>query len=177
MQLDIPLSRDLVLIGGGHTHSLVLRQWGMNPLAGARVTVINPAVTAPYTGMLPGFIAGHYQRDELDIDLARLARFAGARLVLDEVIGIDRAERLVLLKQRPPIRYDIASINIGVTSALSSVPGFDANAVPAKPLGQFAAAWERFVADVAASNRKADCVIGGGGGAGGGPGPAPGPPL
>lgn len=166
MQLDIPLSRDLVLIGGGHTHALVLRQWGMNPLAGARVTVINPAVTAPYTGMLPGFVAGHYQRDELDIDLARLARFAGARLVLDEVIGIDRAKRLVLLKQRPPIRYDIASINIGVTSALSSVPGFDANAVPAKPLGQFAAAWERFVADVAASNRKADCVIVGGGVAG-----------
>lgn len=166
MQLDIPLSRDLVLIGGGHTHALVLRQWGMNPLPGARVTVINPAVTAPYTGMLPGYVAGHYKRDELDIDLARLARFAGARLVLDEVVGIDRAERLVLLKQRPPIRYDIASINIGVTSALSSVPGFDANGVPAKPLGPFAASWERFVADVAASNRKADCVVVGGGIAG-----------
>jgi selenide, water dikinase len=166
MQLDIPLSRDLVLIGGGHTHALVLRQWGMNPLAGARVTVINPAVTAPYTGMLPGYVAGHYQREELDIDLARLARFAGARLVLDEVIGIDRAERLVLLKRRPPIRYDIASINIGVTSALSSVPGFEANGVPAKPLGQFAASWECFVADVADSNRKADCVVVGGGVAG-----------
>ena len=95
MQLDFPLSRDLVLIGGGHTHALVLRQWAMNPLAGARVTVINPAVTAPYTGMLPGYVAGHYQREELDIDLARLARFAGARLVLDEVVGIGRGRARV----------------------------------------------------------------------------------
>ena len=66
-----PLTRDLVLIGGGHTHALLLRKWGMNPLPGARVTVINPGPTAPYSGMLPGFVAGHYSRSELDIDLVR----------------------------------------------------------------------------------------------------------
>jgi selenide, water dikinase len=58
----LPLVRDLVLVGGGHTHALVLKSWAMRPLAGARVTVINPDPTAPYTGMLPGHIAGHYER-------------------------------------------------------------------------------------------------------------------
>ena len=61
----------------------------MRPLAGARLTLINPGPTAPYTGMLPGHVAGHYSRETLDIDLVRLARFAGARLILGAADGID----------------------------------------------------------------------------------------
>lgn len=58
----LPLTHDLVMIGGGHTHALVLRKWGMSPLPGARLTVIHPGPTAPYSGMLPGHVAGHYSR-------------------------------------------------------------------------------------------------------------------
>ena len=76
MLTPVPLTRDLVFVGGGHAHALVLRKWGMNPLPGARLTLINPEPTAPYTGMLPGHIAGHYIREALEIDLMRLARFA-----------------------------------------------------------------------------------------------------
>ena len=83
------LTQDLVLIGGGHTHALVLRKWLMKPLPGVRLTLINPEPTAPYSGMLPGFVAGHYTRDQLDIDLVRLAIAADARLVLGSVNGID----------------------------------------------------------------------------------------
>jgi len=98
-----PQLRDLVLIGGGHTHALVLRMWAMNPLPGTRLTLINPDPVAPYTGMLPGLIAGHYRREELMIDLVRLARFAGTRLILDRATGIDRDQRLIHLAT-PPLR-------------------------------------------------------------------------
>ena len=57
MQDPFPLVQDMVLIGGGHAHALVLRMWAMDPLPGVRLTVINPNPAAPYTGMLPGFIA------------------------------------------------------------------------------------------------------------------------
>lgn len=140
----LPLTRDLVLVGGGHTHALVLRKWGMKPLPGARLTVINPGPAAPYSGMLPGFAAGHYTRDELDIDLVRLARFAGARLVLGAAEHIDTAARLVHVPGRPPIAYDVASIDIGITSAMPDLPGFAAHGIPAKPLGRFAARWAAF---------------------------------
>ena len=157
--LPLPLTRDLVLIGGGHTHALVLRKWGMNPLPGARVTVINPGPTAPYSGMLPGFVAGHYNRSELDIDLVRLARFAGARVILGPVEGIDTTARLVHVPGRPPVAFDVASVNVGITSDMPPLPGFAEHAVPAKPLGPFASRWVEYMTG---TGPAAVAVIGGG---------------
>lgn len=140
----LPLTKDLVLIGGGHAHALVLRKWGMSPLPGARLTLINPGPTAPYSGMLPGFVAGHYQRADLDIDLVKLARFAGARVVIGAASGIDTANRLVQVPGRAPIAYDLASVDVGITSQMPALPGFAVHAIPAKPLGEFAAKWDAF---------------------------------
>lgn len=163
MQPQIPLTRDLVLIGGGHTHALVLLRWGMAPLPGTRLTVIDPNPTAPYSGMLPGLIAGHYEQAELEIDLVQLARHAGARLIVGRATGIDRAARRIAVPGRPDVRYDIASIDIGITSDLPMLPGFAAHATAAKPLGDYAARWAAFVASAPAN---ASMVIIGGGIAG-----------
>lgn len=156
---QLPLTHDLVMIGGGHTHALVLRKWGMNPLPGARITVIHPGPTAPYSGMLPGHVAGHYSRDELDIDLVQLARFAGARVIVGVATGIDLDAKQVFLPGRPPIGYDVLSVNVGITSDMPALPGFSDHGVPAKPLGPFAARWQRFL-DQGQSGDVA--VIGGG---------------
>lgn len=148
MNTDLPVTRDLVLIGGGHAHALMLRQWGMKPLAGVRLTVIDPNIKAPYTGMLPGHVAGHYPREALDIDLVRLAQFAGARLVQDRATGLDRTARLVRLERRPDIAYDHLSIDIGISSAPMEIEGFAEHGIAAKPLGPFAESWARYVARV-----------------------------
>ncbi|MEM7723888.1 MAG: selenide, water dikinase SelD [Pseudomonadota bacterium] len=140
----VPLTRDLVMIGGGHTHALVLRKWGMKPVPGARLTLINPGPTAPYSGMLPGHIAGHYRRDELEIALVRLARFAGARLILGAADGIDPEARVVHVPGRPPIPYDLLSVDVGITTKMAKLPGFEEHGTPAKPLAVFADRWEAF---------------------------------
>src|SRR6056297_735291 len=155
--LAVPLTRDLVLLGGGHTHALVLRRWAMAPMPGVRVTLIDPTPAAAYSGMLPGHVAGHYTREELDIDLVRLARAAGARLILGRAEGLDPEQRSVRVSGRPPIRYDRLSLDIGITSEMPRVPGFAAHAVPAKPLGPFAERWEAFV-DAAARAEAAPSV-------------------
>ena len=158
--LGYPAVKDLVFVGGGHAHALVLLRWAMNPLPGVRLTVINPGPAAPYTGMLPGLIAGHYTRDEIMIDLVRLARQSGARAVLDRATGIDRVNRLVHLAGRPPLAYDLLSIDIGIGSDLPDIPGYQAHAVAAKPLGRYAEAWEAFVAHAPAAPQIV--IIGGG---------------
>ncbi len=158
MHSPLPLTRDIVLVGGGHTHALVLRKWAMAPVAGARLTLINPGATAPYSGMLPGLIAGHYQQADLDIDLVQLARFAGARLVLAPATGLDRAAKRVQVAGQADISYDYASIDVGITTEMPTIKGFAAHAHGAKPLHEYVAVWAQFVAagggDVA--------VIGGG---------------
>jgi len=161
-----PLSRDLVLVGGGHAHALVLRMWGMDPLPGARLTVIDPNPVAPYTGMLPGLVAGHYRREELEIDLVKLARFAGARLVVGAATRIDAEARLITVAGRGEIAYDVASVDVGIHSGMPNLPGFAAHGVAAKPLGPFAQAWDGFVARVAAGEIAAQAAVIGGGIAG-----------
>jgi len=136
-----PVVRDIVLIGGGHSHVGVLHMFAMQPLPGVRLTVICTDTDTPYSGMLPGYIAGHYSFDEVHIDLRRLASFVGARYYLDEVIGIDRASRRVLCRHRPPVPYDTLSINIGSTPQLAQVAGAGEYALPVKPIRRFNERW------------------------------------
>ena len=144
MKTDFPYTRDLVLVGGGHAHAILLKMWAMAPLAGARLTLINPAPSAPYSGMLPGFVAGHYTSEELYIDLVRLARAAGARVILGKASHVDRALKQVHVAGRPPIGYDVCSVDIGITSGMPELEGFSEHAVPAKPLDDFARIWDGF---------------------------------
>ncbi len=145
---DQPVLRDIVLVGGGHSHVGVLRRFGMNPVSGVRLTVICRDTHTPYSGMLPGYIAGHYGYDEVHIDLRRLATFGGARFFRDEAIALDRAARKVICKGRPPVPYDQLSINIGSTPRMNQVAGADEFAVPVKPIHTFNERWLALLARV-----------------------------
>lgn len=138
---DQPVLRDIVLVGGGHSHVGVLKRFGMHQVPGVRLTVICRDTHTPYSGMLPGYIAGHYAYDEVHIDLSRLATFAGARFFRDEAIALDRAARKVICSGRPPVPYDQLSINIGSTPRMNQVAGADEFAVPVKPIHTFNERW------------------------------------
>lgn len=130
-----------MLVGGGHSHVGVLRSLGESPLENVRLTLVCSDLHTPYSGMLPGYVAGHYRHEEVHIDLPRLAAFAGASLRHDEVIGIDRSQRQLLCRDSLPIAYDILSINIGSTPQVARVPGAAAHSVPVKPIAGFNQRW------------------------------------
>jgi len=160
-----PILKDLVLIGGGHSHVIVLRRFGMQPMPGVRVTVVSRDIHTPYSGMLPGLIAGHYAFDDVHIDLGPLTRFAGARLFHDEVVGLDLANRKVVCRNRPPVGYDVVSIDIGATPALA-VAGAREHAVPVKPISTFVARWEHLKERVRTSDHQLRVGVVGAGAAG-----------
>ena len=158
MQMATPPIRDVVLVGGGHSHVQVLKSFGMRPQPGARLTIVSREVQTPYSGMLPGHVAGFYSREDLHIDLGPLSVFAGARLIADEVVGLDLDARRVKLRNHPDLRYDVLSINSG------AVPeGVGEHGVAVKPIGRFLPK----LAEVEAHARPGDRVAVIGGGAGG----------
>lgn len=105
----------------------------MQRLPEVRLVLISDQWDTPYSGMLPAMIAGHYTRDEIHVDLHRLGRFAGGDFYRDRVTGLDLKAQQVLLAGRPPVHFDILSINTGSTPKLE-VPGAREFAVPVKPI-------------------------------------------
>ena len=165
-QPDQPVLRDIVLVGGGHSHVGVLKHFGMKPVPGVRLTLVCRDTHTPYSGMLPGYIAGHYGYDDVHIDLSRLAEFAGARFFRDEAVGLDRDGKRVLCKSRPPVPYDRLSINIGSTPQVKMVPGAAEHAVPVKPIHRFNNRWLALLERVR-QRKGITRVVTVGGGAGG----------
>lgn len=143
MNAPPPLLKQLVLIGGGHSHAFVIKNLGMKPLEGVEITLITRDLDTPYSGMLPGHVAGVYTRDECHIDLVRLGNFAKARIVHSQAIGIDRKNQLVMVDDgRPPIRYDVLSINIGSSPKLLPFSSPRLAITPVKPIDGFSRRWE-----------------------------------
>lgn len=161
-----PVLRDIVLVGGGHSHVGVLKRFGMKPVPGVRLTLVCRDTHTPYSGMLPGYIAGHYSYDDVHIDLSRLAEFAGARFYRDEAVGLDLANRRVLCNSRPAVPYDRLSINIGSTPQAGQVPGAADHAVPVKPIHQFNDRWMALLERVRRHPGRTRIVIVGGGAGG-----------
>ncbi|MFZ4675225.1 MAG: FAD-dependent oxidoreductase, partial [Nodosilinea sp.] len=167
MPAEPPIATDIVLVGGGHTHALVLRRWGMAPIPGVQLTLITDLVDTPYSGMLPSYVAGRYSFDEAHIDLRPLTRFAQCRLIVDRAIGIDPAQQRVQCAHHPPIAYDVLSIDTGSTPATVTVPGAADYAILAKPVPTLLRQWDALLAEVKANPQKPLTLAVVGGGVGG----------
>ena len=133
--------KTLILAGGGHAHVEVLRRFGLSRPPGVRVLLVSPDSHTPYSGMLPGLLAGHYTRDDCHIDLRPLCDLAGAAFAVTRVEGIDLASRRVRCADGQTHGFDALSLDVGSTPDLRSVPGAAEHTVPVKPVSGLLEAW------------------------------------
>ncbi len=153
----------LVVLGGGHSHIEVLRRFGVAPEPDVEIVLVSPDRYTPYSGMMPGWIAGHYTFDECHVDLDRLAAFAGARFCKARVVGIEPERRIVRLDAGPDLAFDIGSIDTGSTPRLPiAASEAGASVIPVKPLARFVAGLAALEARVAAGEVRRIVMVGGG---------------
>jgi pyridine nucleotide-disulfide oxidoreductase family protein len=139
----------LLLVGGGHAHLGVLKSFIERPLAGVEVTLVTPYPRQVYSGMVPGWIAGHYTFDQIGLALAPLAQRAGATLVAGHVTRLDlgrRSAQVMALQKEAAffeLPFDVVSIDIGPVVDSQAIAGSQEHAIPLRPLEQFITQWPR----------------------------------
>jgi selenide,water dikinase len=183
-----PIASDLVLIGGGHSHVHLLKMLGMPKYrqilwqSGIRVTLIAKDIYTPYSGMLPGYVAGHYTYDQIHLDLNKLCRFSGITLIhaaCSEIIYHSKQNSnnrggggfCQLDDGRPPIRFDCLSIDVGSAPAATDESlKRHPQVIPVKPIANFCQYYEELcrkfqaLAETKPTLTHTICVVGGGAG-------------
>jgi selenide,water dikinase len=162
----VPTAKSVVLVGAGNAHLVFVRRWAMRPTPAVAVTLVNEAPVVPYSAMVPGHIAGDYPYDEITIDLVRLCRAAGVRLVADRAIRIDPPGRQVLFAGRPPLSYDVLSLGLGSLPAFPGGAAPPAGSLPMRPLANVLREVEKIDRELQDAPRPFHLAVVGGGASG-----------
>ena len=156
------MTRTLILAGGGHAHLAVLADWARRPVPDTQRWLVTSSRYTAYSGMLPGWLAGHYGADDLLIDLKPLAERAGARLVLADVIGLDAARQTISLSDGGQMGFDLLSLATGGETDMSCLATLGARLLPVRPVGAFMEGWGQFLEASASATGVHVAIVGGG---------------
>jgi len=160
------MPKRLLLIGGGHSHVEVVRRWGLAPEPGVAVTLISPDRHTPYSGMLPGYIAGHYSHADCHIDLDAICAQAGVTRIGASVGAVEFAARIARCSHAPDQPFDVLSIDTGSTPVLAPIPGAERHGIAVKPVAQFLDLWAQLREAAGTAPRPLQVVLVGAGAAG-----------
>ena len=127
----------LVLLGAGHAHVHVLKSLMESPLAKVAVTLISPYDRQVYSGMLPGWVAGHYALDDCVIPLAPLVAAAGVQFQQTAAMHIDFRRNEVHCANGNKVAFDLLAIDTGPVADLSLIPGAAEYAISLRPIEAF----------------------------------------
>jgi len=147
----------LVLVGGGHAHVQVLHAMQSTE---ADITLVSDVAFAPYSGMLPGHLAGSYEERDLVFDLAAICARRGHRFIQRAVVAVDADARCLTLSDGARLVFDVCSLNVGIVPKTIGSPAPVPNVIYVKPISNFLAQWRAATAVLSAHGRIV--VVGGG---------------
>ena len=155
----------LVLLGGGHAQLGVLASLAERPMAGCDMRLVTPYRHQIYSGMLPGWVAGHYPIAACAIALDALAARGGVAFHQAAAVAIDPPHHSLRCDDGAELQFDLLSIDTGPVAAID-LPGSVEHALPIRPIEGFVAAWPKLVDRMRGAGRRFDLVILGAGAAG-----------
>ncbi len=157
--------KHLVLLGAGHAHVHVLEGLAAHKPRDVRVTLIAPVDAQLYSGMVPGFVAGHYTLDECVISLKRLIETSGVQFIEGSAASIKADIQMLTLSDGQVIDYDVLSLNTGASIDFEKIeavmPGARKQAMFVRPMPVFVKLWPQALA-LAASRPLHLAVVGAG---------------
>ena len=160
--------KHLVLLGAGHAHVHVLEGFAAHRPGNVRITLIAPQREQLYSGMVPGFVAGHYTLDQCVIPLDALLARCGAQFVAGSGASINTDAQTLTLSDGQTIPYDLLSLNTGSVmdrqKIETAMPGASEHALFVRPIDLFGKLWPQVVAT--ASKRPIQLAVVGAGAAG-----------
>lgn len=156
--------RRLVLLGGGDAHVHLLTEIAREPMPGVQAVLATPHARQIHSGMLAGWMAGHYPLAQCTIALEPLARAAKVELALSSVTAIDPGERSVTLADGRVAEYDVLSIDTESALDRDAIPGAREHGLFLRPVEHFVQLYERLLA--LPSDRLLNLVVIGGGATG-----------
>lgn len=160
--------KHLVLLGAGHAHVHVVKSYAQLTRHGAmppQITLVSPYPRQLYSGMLPGFIAGHYALAQCAIALEPLLSGTPIRLLLSSAVAVDAASSQITLDNGTVLGFDWLSVNTGPVQDRQrlerQMPGVREHGLFVRPIEAFGALWPR-VAEMAQTQPLRLTLVGGG---------------
>ena len=160
-QLKYIMKQRLILVGGGHAQLSVLTALAHKP-SNFEAVLITPNAHQIYSGMLPGWMAGHYKKEDCCIDLRPLANAARARMISAHMTCIDDKHQCVELSDGSCLEYDLLSINTGSEIDTSGLEAAGERLLPVKPLDNFVKRWPQILGAALHQDDYQLIVVGGG---------------
>ncbi|WP_235034411.1 FAD-dependent oxidoreductase [Roseiconus lacunae] len=158
-----PVTRQqIVLLGIGHTNAHLVKQWADSSIDNCDLVCVSQFAESTYSGMLPGTLGGQFSDQAMRIDLRALVESVGARLVIDETVGLDTESRQLHLSKLEGLRYDVLAIGVGSMPKGHQQFSGQPHVVPIKPMQTFLTRLDRARNNYANSGEATICVVGGG---------------
>lgn len=150
---------ELLLVGAGHAHLGVLRQWASQPASrpSGRIGLLSADAHAWYSGMLPGLLSGRYALDDCRIQLPALCAAANVELIIGQACGLTPAHKQLQLSDAPALHYGCLSLNLGSLPQLPKQYGSGLQLLAVKPFSGFIAQWQQWQ-----QQPQALAIVGGG---------------
>ncbi|BEP29807.1 NAD(P)/FAD-dependent oxidoreductase [Helicovermis profundi] len=155
--------KTLVLVGGGHSHIYLLKEFGLNPNSLLNIILVSEYKYQFYSGMSAAYLEGIYSKDEIRFDIEKICKVSKIKFIKNKVVEINANEKYIMLSDDKKIEFDIISVNTGSIMYGLDIKGVRDYASVIKPLENLESLREKFISGI---DKRKNILVAGGGAAG-----------